>query len=94
MPWLTDPNVFEGLRGSDLHALELPTQREYLEAYCGASGRKQEVLPFHHAFSLFRFAVILEGIAARALAGNAAGRDAGAVGDLSPVFARYATELL
>ena len=37
---------------------------------------------------MFRFAVIFEGIAARARAGNAASADAAAVGELSIAFAR------
>jgi aminoglycoside phosphotransferase (APT) family kinase protein len=94
IPWLTEPDVFEGVRGLDLRALQLPSQREYLAAYREASGRREEVEPFHHAFSLFRFAVILEGISARARAGNAAGEDAVAVGRLSSRFARYAAELV
>lgn len=94
MPWLTEPDVFEGLRGLDLAALGLPTQNAYLEAYRQASGRSAPVLPFHHAFSLFRFAVILEGITARVKAGNASGEDALAVGRLSSRFARYAAELI
>lgn len=94
LPWLTEPDVFEGLRGFELAALDLPSQAAYLEAYAQASGRREPVLPFHHAFSLFRFAVILEGITARAKAGNAAGEDAMAVGRLSGRFARYAADLI
>ncbi len=94
MPWLTEPDVFEGLQSLDLAELGLPTQTAYLEAYRQASGRSEPVLPFHHAFSLFRFAVILEGITARAKAGNASGKDAVAVGQLSSRFARYAAELI
>ena len=94
LPWLTEPDEFEGLRGLGLPLLQLPTQRQYLNLYLSASGRRADVLPFHHAFSLFRFAVILEGILARARAGNAAGEDALAVGRLSDKFARYAVELI
>src|SRR3990167_9455438 len=94
MPWLVEPDAFEGLRGLDLAAQNLPTQAVYLAAYAEASGRRDPVLPFHHAFSLFRFAVILEGIAARAKAGNAAGEDAVAIGRLSGRFARYAAEIV
>lgn len=94
LPWLTEPDVFEGLRGLDLRAQQVPSQAEYLAAYREASGRNQVVHPFHHAFSLFRFAVILEGITARAKAGNAAGQDAVSVGRLSSRFARYGAELI
>ena len=41
---------------------------------------------FHLAFSLFRFAVILDGIAARAKAGNAAAENAVAVGEMAESF--------
>ncbi|MBK0114046.1 phosphotransferase family protein [Delftia sp. S67] len=94
LPWLTHPDVFEGIRGVDLSALQLPTQGEYLARYVTASGRTEPVQAFHHIFSLFRFAVILEGITARARAGNAAAHNAVAVGGLSSRFARYAAELI
>jgi aminoglycoside phosphotransferase (APT) family kinase protein len=93
LPWLTEPDAFEGLRGLDLAALQVPTQAEYLQLYLAASGRTAPVQPFHHAFSLFRFAVILEGIKARAQAGNAAAADAVAVGGLSSRFARHAAAI-
>lgn len=49
---------------------------------------------FHLAFSFFRFAVILEGISARALTGNAAANDAMAVGAQSAAFARAGVRVL
>lgn len=94
LPWRTHADVFEGIRGLDLQANRLPTQQEYLHRYMQASGNSSEVEPFHHIFSLFRFAVILEGITARARAGNAVAQDAVAVGGLSSRFARYAAELI
>ena len=92
LPWLTERDVFEGLLGLDLRTASLPTQAEYLAHYLACSGR-EAVLPFHHVFGLFRFAVILEGIAARARSGNAAGDDAVRVGALSSRFARYAARI-
>lgn len=94
LPWLTHADVFEGIRGLDMQANLLPTQQEYLDRYMQACGRSSKVEPFHHIFSLFRFAVILEGITARARAGNAVAQDAVAVGGLSSRFARYAAELI
>ncbi|CAN5526355.1 phosphotransferase [soil metagenome] len=94
LPWLTEPDVFEGVRGLDLAALQIPGQQEYLDVYLRSSGRSTAVLPFHHVFSLFRFAVILEGISARARAGNAASENAAAVGNLSARFARYAADIV
>jgi hypothetical protein len=43
---------------------------------------------FHIAFAMFRFAVIFEGIAARARAGTAAAANAASVGELSVALAR------
>jgi hypothetical protein len=49
---------------------------------------------FHLAFALFRWAVIFEGIAARAKAGNAAAENAAETGRLAAAFARRAAELI
>src|SRR5262249_30282859 len=88
MPWHTGADEFDGIRGVDLRAHGIPSQREYLSHYVRCSGRTEPVLPFHLAFSLFRFAVILEGIAARARSGIAAAADAVRVGAQSAAFAR------
>ena len=94
MAWHMQPHEFHGLHGLDLQALGLPTQAEYLAHYQRCSGRTEPVTPFHLAFSLFRFAVILEGVAARAKAGNAAADNAEAVGGLAASFARQAVALI
>ncbi len=94
MAWRTLPSEFGGLRGLDLAALGIPAEAEYLRAYYRASGRRDGVNPFHFAFALFRMAVIFEGIAARAAAGNAASDDAASVGSLSAAFARRAIEFV
>ncbi|HIV73209.1 MAG TPA: phosphotransferase family protein [Candidatus Aquabacterium excrementipullorum] len=94
MGFHTAPSAFDGLQGLDLAALGLPTQAEYLAHYQACSGRAEPVTPFHLAFSLFRFAVILEGISARARSGNAAAEDAIAVGQQSAAFARAAADLI
>ena len=93
LPWSTDRDVFEGLRGLDLATAGLPTQSEYLAHYQRCSGRLP-VQPFHIVFSLFRFAAILEGISARVRSGNAAGDDAAEVGALAGRFARYAVDIV
>lgn len=94
MAWHTAPGQFGGIRGLDLQALELPSQDEYLYCYMRCSGRLDGMKSFHLVFSLFRFAVILEGIAARARAGNAAAHNAAQVGAQAAAFARTATELI
>jgi aminoglycoside phosphotransferase (APT) family kinase protein len=88
LAWRSLPAQFQGIAGLDLAALGLPAEAEYLAAYEAARRTPPPVLtPFHHAFAAFRFAVILEGVAARARAGNAAAADAALVGELSRDFA-------
>ena len=94
MAWRTLPSEYGGLRGLDLAALGIPSEDEYLRHHYRASGRRDGVTAFHFAFALFRMAVIFEGIAARAAAGNAASADAGEVGALTPAFARRAMEFV
>ncbi len=87
--WRSGPAEYGGLLGLDLAGLGIPSENEYLQAYYAARRTPAVPLqPVHVAFAMFRFAVIFEGIAARARAGTAAGADAAAVGDLSVAFAR------
>jgi aminoglycoside phosphotransferase (APT) family kinase protein len=94
MAWHTRPDEYGGLRGLDLDALGIPSLDDYVEHYLRAAGRQDGIVPFHVAFALFRFAVIFEGIAARAAAGNAASDDASEAGKLGPAFAKRAVELV
>ena len=90
----TLPEEYGGIRGLDLAALGIPTEADYLQHYYRHSGRTDGVTGFHFAFALFRLAVIFEGIAARALSGNAVSANAAEVGQLGPVFARRAVEVI
>ena len=92
--WRTTPAEYGGLLGEDLAALGIPGEEEYLAHYCKAAGRDESATPFHMAFALFRFAVIFEGIAARAKAGSAASDNAATVGQLAGSFARRAVDCL
>lgn len=92
--WRSLPSEYGGLLGLDLAALGIPSEEAYLARYQAASGRSDEVQPFHFAFAMFRFAVIFEGIASRAAAGNATSDDAAQAGKLGPAFARRAVEAL
>jgi aminoglycoside phosphotransferase (APT) family kinase protein len=85
---------YGGVLGLDLAALGIPSQQAYVARYCERTGRADGITPFHLAFSMFRFAVIFEGIAARARAGIAASADAEEVGKLSIVYARRACALI
>jgi aminoglycoside phosphotransferase (APT) family kinase protein len=94
MAWRSLPSEYGGILGLDLAALGIPSETEYLARYRAQSGSSDEVQPFHFAFAMFRFAVIFEGIASRAAAGNATSDDAAQAGKLGPAFARRAVEAL
>jgi len=81
-------DILGGIAGIEPVAQGLPTEREYVAAYCRRTGR--EALPdldFYVAFNMFRFAAILHGICGRALRGTAASADADRMGEL---FSRVA----
>lgn len=94
LPWHSTPDMYAGIVGLDREALGIPTQEEYIDRYCAAAGRARGPGRFHIAFSLFRFAVILDGIAARAKTGNAAAENAVAVGAMAESFARRAASVI
>ncbi len=61
-----------GLLGIDRKAIGLPTEEEYVKAYCERRGISE--IPdwsFYIAYNLFRFLAILQGVYRRALDGNA-----------------------
>jgi aminoglycoside phosphotransferase (APT) family kinase protein len=92
--WHSWPDEYCGLLGLDREALGLPSEAEYTAAYYEAAHRTTRMTHFHLAFALFRFAVIFEGIAARAKAGTAAAANAAEVGHLATNFARRAREVI
>jgi aminoglycoside phosphotransferase (APT) family kinase protein len=94
MAWRSLPSEYGGILGLDLAALGIPDERTYLDRYHALSGHSERLAPFHFAFAMFRFAVIFEGIAARAALGNAAAANAAEVGKLGLAFARRGVEAL
>ena len=61
-----------GLAGMDLKSLGIPTEQEFVERYCERRGiEKIEHWNFYLAFSFFRLAAILQGVAHRGRSGNA-----------------------
>ena len=65
------PPELTGILGVD--APGLPSEQEYVAAYCRRTGRDGVPdLPYFIAFSLFRWAAIAAGVQRRALDGNAA----------------------
>ena len=63
-----------GLSGLPLEDLGIPDEDQYLEWYCGRTGRADGIpyRNFYSAFNLFRLAAILQGIAGRVRDGTAA----------------------
>ncbi|MGO9604140.1 MAG: phosphotransferase [Candidatus Binataceae bacterium] len=80
--------------GHDLRALGIPTEEEYLAAYCRRTDRaKIENWHFFVAFAFFRGAAIAQGIAMRAKLGNASGPDAEDRGRRAGITARLGWEI-
>lgn len=76
IPWRTTPEEYGGIKGLDHKALGIPTEEEFVAHYYKHAVPTAQLLPFHVAFALFRFAVIFVGINDRVRSGNAAGDDA------------------
>jgi aminoglycoside phosphotransferase (APT) family kinase protein len=67
------PDPPHGFANVDFARLGLPTESEYVAAYCRRTGRsKIEHWNYYVAFSLFRLAAIAQGVYRRGLQGNAA----------------------
>lgn len=82
MAWRFSPELFRGLDGADLLALGIPTEEEYIAAYCRRTGRAEIAhWDFYMAFVMFRMAAIFQGIMGRVRDGTATdarAREAGA----------------
>lgn len=67
----------KGLKGKDTQALGIPSEQKYIETYCRRMGiQKIENFSFYIAFSFFRLAAIIQGVAKRSLDGNASNENA------------------
>jgi aminoglycoside phosphotransferase (APT) family kinase protein len=81
--------VSTGLAGLDLAALNIPSEADYVAAYCRRTGR--EGIPdidFYMAFNMFRLAAIVHGIKGRLVRGNASsGHAAQMAASLEPLAA-------
>jgi aminoglycoside phosphotransferase (APT) family kinase protein len=96
MAWRLPAQVFRGMGGADFAALGIPTEDEFVAAYCQRTGR--ENIPgyeYYLIFNMFRIAAILHGVWARGLQGNASsgnavemGRKAGQIADIAWAFAQ------
>ena len=93
MTWRLTAGQFRGMADKDLAALGIPGEAAYVAAYCARVGRapiEPAAWEFHLAFSMFRLAAILQGIARRAEAGTAASAEAMATGAKAGAIAEVA----
>lgn len=75
----------------------IPSEAELVAAYCRHSGRAGEQIPdwpFYLAFSLFRYAAIVQGVHYRGLQGNASSAQASRYGELAKTAAAKAWQLV
>lgn len=88
------PGLLASLSGADLAALDIPTEAEYIAAYCRRSGRASlPHMDFYIVFNLFRLAAILHGIRGRMARGNAASTNAERMAAAMPTLTRLAWQL-
>jgi aminoglycoside phosphotransferase (APT) family kinase protein len=84
-----------GLRGKDLDALGIPSEADYVAQYCAYTGVDRiDNLSFYVAFSFFRLAAIVQGVAKRAVDGNASNENAAALGEFVEPLAGLALEAI
>jgi aminoglycoside phosphotransferase (APT) family kinase protein len=80
-----------GLVGADLETLNIPSEEEYVAAYCARTGRASIAnYSFYLAFNFFRLAAIFHGIKGRVLRGTAASAHAAARAKMLPELAAIA----
>ena len=96
MQWrLDDDPISKGLGNINRSNLGIPTEDEYIAAYCQRTGiEKIEHWNFYLAFSFFRLAAITQGIMKRAIDGNASSKKAMQVGRMTKPLAIKACELI
>lgn len=96
MHWrLPHQGHFRGLGGVDRKAIGLPSEEDYVAAYCDRRGiDRPQNWNFYVVFSFFRLLAILQGVMKRALDGNASNpRDLGQMRHVIEVMAREARAL-
>lgn len=87
------PLVMGGLKGADLRALNVPSEADYIAAYCRRVGRNGiPNLDFYVMFNMFRLAAIFHGIKGRVARGTAVSAHANRMVEALPVLAKLAWE--
>ena len=84
-----------GLAGIDRAGLGIPDEADYVARYCERSGIGPiENWPFYLAFSFFRLAAIVQGVAKRAVDGNASNTRAAELGRWVEPLAQMALQVI
>ena len=96
MQWrLPNTGISRGLADIDRNAIGIPTEAEYIEAYCRRTGREGiSDWTFCLAFSFFRLASIVQGVFKRAIDGNASNTHAMQMGKMARPLAQAAIDLI
>jgi aminoglycoside phosphotransferase (APT) family kinase protein len=77
MMYRMPPHIIAGLVGADIAKLNIPSEEQYVAAYCRRTGRAE--MPgydFYIAFNFFRIAAIFHGIKGRVIRGTASSAQA------------------
>lgn len=94
MAWYTPPSAGQtGLLGLDLKKMCVPTEQEYIEAYCKRTGRSNiDNWHYYMAFNFFRLSGIMFGIAGRIRDGTASSPQAIATAAMAEPLATMGME--
>ena len=95
MMYRMPPDIVAGLAGADVTALGIPSEQDYVAAYCARTGRA--AIPdydYHVAFNFFRLAAIFHGIKGRVIRGTAASAHARDRAASFPRLARLARDAM
>lgn len=85
----------DGLKDVDRASLGIPSEEEYVALYCQRMGiEKITHWTFYLAFSFFRLAAIVQGVAKRATQGNASNENASKVGEFVEPLAQMALQAI
>jgi len=85
------PHIVAGLAGADISRMNIPTERDYVAAYCRRTGRASVPdYEYYIAFNLFRLAAIFHGIKGRVIRGTAANANAQERAESFPLLAEIA----
>ncbi|PCI52696.1 MAG: phosphotransferase family protein [Alphaproteobacteria bacterium] len=88
-------DIFNGTAGMDRTALGIPHEKDIIEAYCQQMGvGKIAGWPFYLAFAFFRLGAIAQGVAKRAILGNASHKQAARAGEQVEMLASLALTVI